>query len=117
MVRAACLRILDDPHDAKDARQAAFLLLSNKVRELAAKNTDVVGRLHQTAVFMARSGLRNKVIRWRRELEAATMCEAKPAEETVRKAEAWAHIRTELDAALSALPASQREASLMRYFN
>lgn len=52
MVRAVCLGLVDDPNDADDAFQAAFLLLARKAERLWV-NDSLGGWLHRVACRIA----------------------------------------------------------------
>ncbi|MCW8128967.1 MAG: RNA polymerase sigma factor [Planctomycetota bacterium] len=115
MVFAACLRVLGDRHGAEDAAQAVFLLLARKARGLG-PGVVLAGWLYKTAVFAAREAKRGRAIRARHEREAVVMRDpASDAATEAAESAAWEALRGELDRALSALPAAQRDAIVLRF--
>jgi RNA polymerase sigma factor (sigma-70 family) len=111
-VYGACLHVLGRPQDAEDAVQATFLVLMRKAPELS---RDVVlgDWLFWTAnncAFKLRGKLASQA---RREREAA-MARAHSAGSP--EAPAWERVQPHLDAALAALPARERQVTVLRYF-
>ncbi len=110
MVFATCLRILGDEHSAQDAAQAAFLLLARNAKRLP-RAAVLSGWMHLTARNCARHLKRSQVRRRRHEAEASLMrAHDKPDP-------SWERARPEMDAALVALPARQRQAVVLRYLS
>ncbi|MHC4916821.1 MAG: RNA polymerase sigma factor [Planctomycetota bacterium] len=110
-VYSTCLRVLGEPHAAEDATQAAFAILARKARGLSA-STVLSGWLFVVARRAALSLRKRAAARARREKEAARMRER----EKRGASDSWDRVRPQLDAALAALPASQREVVLLRHY-
>jgi RNA polymerase sigma factor (sigma-70 family) len=110
MVFNACLRLLNDSHDAQDATQAAFLVLWRKAARLR-PGTDLGGWLHQAAVWSAREVRRGRKRREARERRAAEMREESHAPSGAE----WTAIRGELDEELQRLPSRERSAMVSIY--
>jgi len=113
MVYRVCLRSLGRHHDAEDAAQAVFVILARKARSLS-KDVDLAAWLHGTARHAAGWAARSEARRERRE-EAAAMAgaaEIDPADVGARHA---VPLPGDVDAALAALPAEQRQAVILRY--
>jgi RNA polymerase sigma factor (sigma-70 family) len=109
MVYATCLRILGERSAAEDATQATFLALVRKARTLP-PHTMLGPWLHHAARNAALELRRAEARRVRREKEAAHMANlsAPLAHDP--------HLIGEIDDALGALPAAQRDAVVLRYF-
>ena len=104
MVLATCRRLVGH-HDAEDATQAVFLLLSRKRRRLRG-HANLAGWLHEAAVFTARTAARAAARRARREKEATVHSE----EERTRAAERERRaVRRDLDEAILSLPRRYRD--------
>jgi len=116
MVHATCLRVLGETQDAEDAGQAVFLLLTRKARALP-KGTVLAGWLYRTATFVAREARHKRRTRRRHEREAQAMrTQATSAVlPDAEQAQVWEQLRSTLDAELAALPATQRDALVLRY--
>ena len=116
MVHATCLRVLGETQDAEDAGQAVFLLLTRKARALP-KGTVLAGWLYRTATFVAREARGKRRTRRRHEREAQAMrTQATSAVlPDAEQAQVWEQLRSTLDAELAALPATQRDALVLRY--
>jgi RNA polymerase sigma factor (sigma-70 family) len=112
MVYAACLRVVGEAHAAEDAAQAAFLVLVRKARSLP-RGTVLSVWLFRTAEQVSRDALKLAQRRRRHESEAAAMRESTTPERQVEGAPAGAALN--LDAALAALPAAQRDVIVLRY--
>ena len=113
MVLASCRRVLGAGPDAEDAAQAAFMVLVRKARSLVGER-DLGRWLHRTAVLVSRNALRARGRRSRREQEAAVVKPAgREAEEAGR---IWRECAPRLDSALESLPAAQRQALVLCYF-
>jgi serpin B len=111
MVLAACRRLLGPGPDAEDAAQAAFLVLLRKAPELARGTGDLGAWLHRAAGLVSRTALRARATRLRHEKEAAAMREERNASSPAR-----GDMPEGLDSALDALPARNREALVLTYF-
>ncbi len=111
MVYRTCLRVLGSREEAEDASQAAFLVLVRKARSLSKKG-ELAAWLHSVARNVALKASRARKHRAKREEKAAVL------QEKLRKEEAGGAepgVAAELDRALAALPASQRQAIVLRY--
>jgi RNA polymerase sigma factor (sigma-70 family) len=109
LVHAAALRITRDPDLAKDVSQAVFIALANQAGKLAGHPV-LAGWLHRTTRNIAAQTIRSEARRRAREQKAALMSE--PADPNP----CWQPIAPQLDAALSDLAATDRDAILLRYF-
>ncbi|MHC4915298.1 MAG: sigma-70 family RNA polymerase sigma factor [Planctomycetota bacterium] len=110
MVYRTCLRVLGSREEAEDASQAAFLVLVRKARSLSKKG-NLAAWLHSAARNVSLRASRARKHRAKREEKAAVLHE-KHKEEA---AGAEAGVAVELDRALAALPAAQRQAVVLRY--
>jgi RNA polymerase sigma factor (sigma-70 family) len=106
MVFRTCLRLLGNPHEAEDAAQAAFIVLA---RRPGAVRSGLASWLHWVARNTAFKVIRSRARRTRHEKEAARMTNTVAAPNTT------APLKEELDAALARLPASLRQAVILRY--
>lgn len=112
-VHACCRRQLGPGADADDAAQAVFIVLMRRARSLRA-DTVLAAWLHATARNVASAMRRGHARRARRELPARL---GELTAGTPRVAlDADGPLTREIDEALSALPAPQREAILLRFF-
>src|SRR5690348_10505031 len=100
-----------DQHLAEDITQSTFVALAQNAAKLTAHPV-LSGWLHCTARNLAVKCVRADVRRRERELEAAAMNQLLSSGPDPL----WEQIAPHLDAALSELPASDRDALLMRYF-
>ncbi len=107
MLYNACLRALQNPQDAEDAAQAAFLVLADKAPSLTAR-TDVSGWLHRVGVNICRNARRTARVRRTHEREAGEM--RVQTEEDRRN---WERLSPLLDEALAALPGKYRRAIVL----
>ncbi|OAI42243.1 hypothetical protein AYO40_01925 [Planctomycetaceae bacterium SCGC AG-212-D15] len=105
MVLRACQRVVNNRHDAEDAAQATFLVLSQRPE---AVQQNLAGWLHKVARESAQRVIRDRLRRNRRE-EVHAQMRSPTAREDVPE------LREELDAALVLLPARLREALILRY--
>ncbi|MFH1022315.1 MAG: sigma-70 family RNA polymerase sigma factor [Planctomycetota bacterium] len=109
MVYRTALRGLGNPHDAEDASQAVFLVLSGKARSL--RKGDLAPWLYAVARNVVRHMIRERARR-RAVLRAQPMADnMAPTGEVASRDEALAA----LDGALEALPAAERQAIVLRY--
>jgi RNA polymerase sigma factor (sigma-70 family) len=111
-VYAACLRVLGDPGLAQDAAQAVFLVLARKARSLGS-GAVLAGWLFLAARQSALALGRREARRQRHEREAGKMRQA----EGEKRDASWEEVRPQLDAAVAALPARQREAVVLCYLS
>jgi RNA polymerase sigma factor (sigma-70 family) len=115
MVYGVCLRMLGSTEDAQDAAQAAFLILLRKARGLA-PDTDLASWLFWIARNTAMKAATVRQRRERHEREAA-MDRSRTAVGSQGSDDAlWGEIRPHLDLAMAALPAPERQATLLRYY-
>jgi RNA polymerase sigma factor (sigma-70 family) len=107
MVLYTCLRRLGNMHDAEDAAQETFAVLSRKANEITGS---LSGWLHAVALHTANQMVRTRVRRVRREKELATM------KRNIGIADvAESDWKEEIDAAMVELPDDLREAVILRY--
>jgi RNA polymerase sigma factor (sigma-70 family) len=110
-VYSAALRMVRDAHLAEDVTQCVFVALAKHASQLA-EHPVLGGWLHRTTQHLAANAVRSDVRRRVREQEAAAMNETLSTEH----AALWDHIAPHLDAALSELSETDRDALLLRYF-
>ncbi len=111
LVHSAALRMVRDPHQAKDVTQNTFVALSHQAHQLTERAV-LSGWLHRTAQNIAAQTVRTEVRRHAREKEAAAMSEIFTNESEAE----WDHIAPHLDAALTDLNESDRDVLMLRYF-
>lgn len=111
LVYSAALRMVRDPHLAKDVTQGVFVALAQNSRKLLGRPV-LSGWLHRTAQNLSANAVRSEVRRRAREQEAAAMKELLAAESDAT----WEQIAPQLDAALAELGDDDRDAVLLRYF-
>jgi RNA polymerase sigma factor (sigma-70 family) len=109
MVLGVCRRVLRNPHDAEDACQATFLILSRKAAAIR-KPDALASWLHGVAVRVARDLRAALARRAARPLQAGDDI-ARPAEEALT----WAEVRQALDEELLRLPEHYRSALVLCY--
>jgi RNA polymerase sigma factor (sigma-70 family) len=107
MVYRTCLRVLSLREEAEDASQATFIVLLRKARSLSKKG-NLAAWLHGVARNVSLRALRARKHRAKREEAAAVLQEKRSREEAAK-------LTGELDRALVALPAAQRQAVVLRY--
>ncbi len=105
MVFATCKRILGNAADAEDSAQDCFLQLARKAGRLSGSPA---AWLHRVANGVATDRLRNK--RARRAREAKAMRERQAPNEL-----SWTEVKTQLDAAIEALPGDLRAPIVLHY--
>lgn len=107
-VYRAALNMTRDTHRAEEVTQSVFVVLARKAKALVGRR-DVAGWLHVTARYVAADIARSEARRQRRELSAASVCEAdQPVE--------WETLRPLLDEELLHIRPEDREALLQRFF-
>ncbi len=110
LVWSAALRVAGgDAALAQDVAQLVFVDLARKGRSLP-PGVRLAGWLHRHTTFTASKAVRGEVRRRRREQEAAAMTAGDP------ETHPWQHLTPHLDAALNELPAADRQALLLRFF-
>lgn len=109
LVHSAALRMVRDPHLAKDVSQGVFVALARDAGKLS-NHPVLSGWLHRTARNIAAQAVRTEVRRRNREKEATTMNEFSETDVS------WEEIAPHLDSALAELGESDRDAILLRYF-
>lgn len=107
---AACRQVAGDVHRAEEVTQAVFVELARQARRLR-HHRSLAGWLYTTARFMAARNQRAEQRRQRRELAAHAM--NVPA---TGPSPDWEDIRPLLDEAMHRLPAADRHAVVLRYF-
>ncbi len=107
-VHSAAQRITRDDALAEDVTQAVFLALSQKAARLA-RHPSIAAWLFQATQFAARSALQRQ--RRRKRHEAMSPPPTPPHPDPY-----WTEIRDHLDHALSRLPATDRQALLLRFY-
>ena len=111
LVYSAAIRMVCDPHAAKDVTQSVFVVLAQNARQLTDRPT-LAGWLHLTARNLAVKTIRSDARRRAREQEAAVMNELLSTHPDA----GWEHIAPHLDEALGELNEPERDAVLLRYF-
>ncbi|HOX06948.1 MAG TPA: sigma-70 family RNA polymerase sigma factor [Planctomycetota bacterium] len=111
-VYACCLRILGNQHDAEDAAQATFLLLVRKARALP-RDVSLGGWLFWAASHCALTLKRSLARQGRHDREASMERVQTQAPPEPALAE---ELRPHLDLALAALPASERDVTVLRFY-
>lgn len=109
----ALRRTNGDRYLAEDIAQETFAQLAREAAKLV-RHPSLAGWLYLTARHASANAVRGEARRRRRELEANAMddeCQNEEAETD------WRSLRAALDAALDELPATDREAVLLRFFN
>ena len=112
MAYSAAFRILADTHLAEDAAQAAFLALVKKAHALP-HNMVLSGWIYNAAQLAARNMNRERQRRRRREEELAVI-RATAESENMNETGCWEKLSSQIDEALSSLPAEQRNAIILR---
>ncbi len=103
MVLGVCRRVLDNPHDAEDCFQAAFMVLVRKaesIRPSSMVGNWLYGVAYRTALEARKLAARRRII------EKKKFAEPRPEEAS--SASAWQELRPALDRELSRLPDKYR---------
>jgi len=108
LVYSTALRQVREAELARDVTQLVFANLARRAKSLKPKGT-LAGWLYTDASFTSREILRRERRRVVREQEAVAMQDAEMSHD-------WARIRPGLDAALSQLGQTDRDAVLLRFF-
>ncbi len=111
-VYGACLRVLGNTHDAEDAAQATFLVLSRKARRLPPR-VSLEWWLYWAARNCAMDLKRRQARRARRE-GRAEMLRAKDNQRT--EGASWKQVSPHLDSLIAALPRKEQQAIVLYYF-
>lgn len=114
MVFSACLRQTGDDAIAEETAQAVFMLLAEKAHGLS-RSVVLSGWLYQTA-RLASSNARRMEARRRKHEREASRVNHEPLPEQPQGRTAWEKMAPRIDAAMAALPAADRDAILLRYF-
>ena len=109
LVHSAAVRMVNDPHLAKDVSQGVFVALAKNAAKLTGHPV-LSGWLYLTARNIAAQTVRAEVRRRSREQEGAAMNEHPETDAS------WEEIAPHLDAVLAALNVPDRDAVLLRYF-
>ena len=112
LVRATCLREVDDPHLAEDAAQVVFLLLARKAPSLLRVDS-LAGWLFRASCFTARNVLRHE--RRRKVHEQEVIADMTQAHLNGPPLPSWDHLEPVLNAALASLRPNEQEVILVRY--
>jgi RNA polymerase sigma factor (sigma-70 family) len=109
MVLGVCMRVLRCSHDAEDAFQATFLVLSQRAASIR-KTEGLVSWLHGVARRASGKLLREQQRRKQREQTVSTTPPPPPDEGV-----SWAEVQTGLDEELERLPPAYREVLALCY--
>ncbi|HLK55967.1 MAG TPA: sigma-70 family RNA polymerase sigma factor [Chthonomonadaceae bacterium] len=116
LVYRTCLRELQDPELAQDATQTVFLLLMRKAASLRRADA-LVAWLFQAARLTSRDACKQEMRRRQREERAAEETRRRQMEQDEQERKSlWNQTQPLLNQALSTLPANDRKALLLRFF-
>ncbi len=110
-VYSVALRHTRNPHHAEEITQAVFVILAKKSRHLG-KGVILSGWLYKAARLTSVTFIRGEIRRAHREQEATL--KSPPNE---NESNAWTQIAPLLDAAMSALNETDRQAVVLRFFD
>jgi RNA polymerase sigma factor (sigma-70 family) len=110
LVSGACLRILADSHDAKDAFQATFLVLQKKADSLT-KFESIAGWLYQVAVRCSLNLRKSKLAMENLKMRA----EQQSSDASVSDSKDWSEVRPIIDEELSDLSEKYRLPLILCY--
>jgi RNA polymerase sigma factor (sigma-70 family) len=110
MVLGVCRRVLGDLHDAEDAFQATFLLLSSKSASIQ-KHASLAAWLHGVAQRVSLNARRRRMRRAERERRFIVKAHTEPVD-----AQTWEELRLVLDEELGQLPEKFRAPVVLCYF-
>lgn len=113
LVYATARREVEDAGLAEDVTQTVFLILARKAPSLRA-GTHLAGGLFQTARFAARNARTRETRRTHYEQQAA---QRMTADQAAQDNALWESIEPLLNDAVARLPAGDREALLLRYWD
>jgi RNA polymerase sigma factor (sigma-70 family) len=111
-VHSAACREVRDPHLADDVTQATFILLAQKAPKLLNKSP-LAPWLFKAMRYVAANAIRMKTRRRRHEQRAAQMT---PTISTPPQEQDWDELSPHLNTAVAKLPAADRTAILLRFF-
>ncbi len=121
-VYACCLRVLGNRHDAEDAVQATFLLLTRKAPKVSGE-VSLGGWLFWAASHCALTMKRSRARRGRHDREAAMERARDKARQqpgasgTFNESGTFVEdVKPHLDLALAGLPAAERDVTVLRFF-
>jgi RNA polymerase sigma factor (sigma-70 family) len=115
LVHGSALRQVREPVLAQEVAQAVFLVLADKAGSLG-DGVVLSGWLFRTTRFVAARALRAERRRTHHEQQAAAMRSIDLDSPSSSATDRWDEVGPHLDAALAALPATDRHAVLLRFF-
>ena len=115
LVYGSALRQVREPVLAQEVAQAVFLVLADKAGSLG-DGVVLSGWLFRTTRFVAARALRAERRRTHHEQQAAAMQRIDLDAPSSAATDRWDEVGPHLDAALAALPATDRNAVLLRFF-
>ncbi len=115
LVYGSALRQVREPVLAQEVAQAVFLVLADKAGTLG-DSVVLSGWLFRTTRFVAARAMRAERRRTHHEQQAAAMQRIDLDASSSAATDRWDEVGPHLDAALAALPATDRNAVLLRFF-
>lgn len=115
MVYSAALRRVGDRHLAEDVTQAVFVILARKIKSIRDERATGAWLL-QTTKYCAANALRIEARRRKREQAAARTAMAGACSSNPTDVLLWQEVAQRLDDAVLKLPALDRQAVVLRYF-